>query len=190
MKEIVFLSIVVIVLGCNANSGRSTNERKDTGGTNMKDVRSSLVGEAWGNISIDTAKQLIRTFCQYSDALNEKNATKSVWFRRSEIHESFNKIFEKVENNLNSDVDYDGYRIYFARYPLDWGDAEKRGQNTIVITRTRSSMLNNASAHEDILEINKVSGIYVQPLNDGGRCRPNCNGVLLLDSIYTIERMN
>jgi hypothetical protein len=195
MRNLTYFLLLLLLVACSANSGRTENvdsasEKSSTAGGAIDTFSKRMIGEDWGNISVDTAKLLIRTFCLYSDSMKEKNVTKAVWFRRSEIHESFNKIFMSAEFGLKSDMDYDGYRIYFARYPGDWRETEKRYQNTIVITKTRSLMVKGEYGHEDILEINKASGVFIQPLNDGGRCRPSCNGVLLLDEIYTQERTN
>lgn len=188
-----FILVGFALFSCTSNSGRSGGETTVKPGTvaqtrSSDTVNTNIIGEDWGNISVDTAKLLIKTFCEYSDAMKELNATKSVWFRRSDINDSFNKIFAGTEASLQSALAFDGYRIYFARYPSDWKDATKRDQNTIVITKTKATMLQSETIHEDILEINRSSGVFVQPLNDGGRCRPNCNGTLLLEPIYTQER--
>lgn len=135
----------------------------------------------WGNIGVDTAEILIKTFCKYSDdTLKDYNSTKSVWFNKKDLEASFAPIFEK-EKPLKED-EYDGYRIYLARYPEDWKPEQKSNANTLVIVRTKYI---EDGYHEDLIE----SGMQtLRALNDGGRCLPNCNGTKLLEEEYRSMR--
>ena len=75
------------------------------------------------------------------------------------------------------DVKYDGVRIYYGRYDKTTAArGEDIGKNTLVLILTQK---NKDGVYEDIIP--GVKEVPVLPLNDGSRCKPNCNGNILFN---------
>jgi hypothetical protein len=187
LLSIVALFQISFLISCTvANHGMAqpTQESMDQIDTSPK----IATGEQWGNISDSIARILILTYCKYSDAQGDLNATKSIWFKKDQITESFANIYNGFDKNLLTGINYSGYRIYLARYPSNWNEATARDANTVVITLTEDIGSVPGEINKDILEYKKISLIFVQPLNNGGRCPPRCQGTSLLDNLYTNVR--
>lgn len=125
-------------------------------------------------ISIEKAGKMIAHYYNSGRSESDPEPTIAVHYTKEDFDMLFNqKSF--ISSEKFKDIQYDGVRIYFGRYDSTTApnrvDMEK---NTLILILTKK---NSSGYYDDIVK--DVKEVAVLPLNDGSRCKPNCNGLVL-----------
>lgn len=187
-------SLLLFMGACGSHESRQENKvveanPKDTP-TVTGDVSIQNEGNENGNIEEKTggiiiteleARALAAGFNKLvrpRGSTSESQAT-SVWFSEETIEKLYNALYKGPRN-----AELDGIRIYFGRYPANYGMPEKKGKLTAFILLTEfkpdaPGTTPQSSSHKDIFYFTKnMFDEKFFNFNHGELCPDSCDYVL------------
>lgn len=170
LKQSIISFCVVLSVACN-------NEQSSTQNTTTQSKTQSEESQSSGElIPVEKAKEMIAWFRDsYRTENNGEEPTIAVHYTKEDFVKLFNQS-SFISFKSFQEVKYDGVRIYFAKYnKATTSRTENVNKNTLVLVLTR---LSKGGIYEDFSGMKEVT---VLPLNDGSRCKPNCQGVTMID---------